>query len=164
MWTDRLGKALDENSSLVNAPSSASLGNLLNDDSRGTFTTFNLQQEHDASKTRLVFVNDPISNTKYSFCDNSVKTTKYTFYNFIFKNLYQQFHRFANCCKFLSSTWNDNEFQRLSLHGPSSNHSGTISDGTIHCIYSLKFCFDFDNAEGWLRRCQTKIFRSGNKQ
>ncbi|EFC39377.1 predicted protein [Naegleria gruberi] len=38
-----------------------------------------------------------MSNATNKFIDNSITTTKYTFYNFLFKNLYEQFHRFANC-------------------------------------------------------------------
>ena len=65
----------------------------------GAFNTFNIQQQHDATKTRLIFANDEMSNATYKFPNNSITTTKYKFYNFVFKNLFQQFHRFANCCK-----------------------------------------------------------------
>ena len=32
----------------------------------------------------------------YGYSKNGIKTTKYTWYNFIPKNLFEQFHRFAN--------------------------------------------------------------------
>lgn len=32
----------------------------------------------------------------HAYCDNYVSTTKYTIFNFLFKNLFEQFHRFAN--------------------------------------------------------------------
>jgi hypothetical protein len=35
-------------------------------------------------------------NLKQKFSKNSLSTTKYSWWNFIFKNLYEQFHRLAN--------------------------------------------------------------------
>ena len=47
--------------------------------SRGVFNIYNAQQNHDSTKTRLIFVNDPLGKRKYKYCDNSISTTQFTF-------------------------------------------------------------------------------------
>ena len=47
-------------------------------------------------KTRRVYICDVVQNEPSKFCSNRIKTSKYTALNFIFKNLWVQFHRLAN--------------------------------------------------------------------
>ena len=52
-------------------------------------------------RRRLVYANDPLATqqaagAKVRYPDNYVSTTKYTAWNFLFKNLWEQFHRIAN--------------------------------------------------------------------
>ncbi|EFC39376.1 predicted protein [Naegleria gruberi] len=90
---------INTNYNSTNNPSTQhrSISDMFTGNEVGAFNTFNIQQQHDATKTRLLFANDEMSNATNKFIDNSITTTKYTFYNFLFKNLYEQFHRFANC-------------------------------------------------------------------
>ncbi|KAL9646480.1 hypothetical protein ABK040_006474 [Willaertia magna] len=46
---------------------------------------------------RTIYVNNPVANQSFRFPLNDIKTTKYTYINFIPKNLFEQFQRFANC-------------------------------------------------------------------
>ena len=39
---------------------------------------------------------DPHQHPNYGYCNNKIKTTKYTVWSFLPKNLFEQFHRFAN--------------------------------------------------------------------
>lgn len=39
---------------------------------------------------------DPYQHPNYGFLNNSIKTTKYTILSFLPKNIFEQFHRFAN--------------------------------------------------------------------
>ncbi|KAF0976515.1 hypothetical protein FDP41_004414 [Naegleria fowleri] len=64
----------------------------------GTFNNPGKVEKHDLkSTTRVIRVNDHVANQPFKFPKNDIKTTKYTYLNFIFKNLWEQFHRFANC-------------------------------------------------------------------
>lgn len=47
--------------------------------------------------------NDTEANAAHPFPKNVTKTSKYTWWNFIFKNLYEQYHRLVNVCFLLSS-------------------------------------------------------------
>ncbi|KAL6061509.1 Phospholipid-transporting ATPase [Balamuthia mandrillaris] len=45
---------------------------------------------------RTIKVSDRVHNKTFRFANNSISTTKYTPWSFIFKNLWEQFHRLAN--------------------------------------------------------------------
>eukprot|EP01137_Pigoraptor_chileana_P009577 Opistho-2@58073 len=46
--------------------------------------------------TRVIYGNDAERNAVFEYADNYIRTTKYTWWNFLPKNLFEQFHRFAN--------------------------------------------------------------------
>eukprot|EP01135_Chromosphaera_perkinsii_P000065 Nk52_evm16s24 gene=Nk52_evmTU16s24 len=46
---------------------------------------------------RISYANNPEKNSMFRYCNNKIKTTKYTPFTFIFINLFEQFHRAANC-------------------------------------------------------------------
>eukprot|EP01136_Pigoraptor_vietnamica_P044457 Opistho-1_new@21219 len=50
----------------------------------------------EADISRVIYGNDPVRNLAFKYADNHIRTTKYTWWNFLPKNLFEQFHRFAN--------------------------------------------------------------------
>ena len=46
---------------------------------------------------RIAYANNMEKNMSWNYCNNKIKTTKYTIFTFVPKNLFEQFHRAANC-------------------------------------------------------------------
>jgi len=56
----------------------------------------NISDSIDATKPRIINMNDRQSNGEFSYCDNHISTTKYNVATFLPKFLFQEFSKYAN--------------------------------------------------------------------
>ena len=108
-----------------------------------------IENQSQMQQIRTVHVHDEARNE--DFCGNSIKTTKYEFWNFIPKNLFEQFHRFANCCKLFDiSNFGIVNGNRFHGNGLIADNSWVVTNWTMDLFCTIECCLIVHNDKGCL--------------